>query len=231
MNENLEKQKNDKKGTKNKKAKYYKDHSNEPVNKWLREYLIQINENGYGSKTESDKNFAEKSDIKINRVRQITCGRARVSIDDLMKISKAANVTTDEILFGKDIPNELKVDKVKILSKEAYNILYKHATKGKLFPGLDNFLVFLDYLIQQENFISVISDKCKDIVEEFKDIKDIKNIDKLAYSKSYDDFQNVIKDKELDKALSNIITNSKIRGTVKELAKEYIYDRIWGKKY
>ena len=200
-----------------------KDHYNEPVNKWLREYLVQINEQGHGNKVNSDEEFAKKSNIDIKRIQQITSGRARVSIDDLIKISKATGVTSDEIIFGKDIPNTLEVDNVEILSKESYNILYKH-TKGGLFPGRDKFLIFLDYLIQQEDFILGLSEKCKDMLEDFKTSK---NISKIADFKGYDDFCKKISDtKELSKDLSDIITDFKVRESVRELVRRYIYDHL-----
>lgn len=197
-----------------------KDYYNCPANKWLREYLEQI---GYRNKVASDKEFAKKSDIKYSKIRTITGGSSPVRAEEIIKISKAANVTSDEILFGKDIPNNLKVDNIEILSRESYNKLYKH-TKGGLFPARDNFLIFLDYLIQQEDFILELSEKCKDMLEKFKTSK---NVSKIANNSGYDDFKKKIEDnKELSKDLRDIITDSKVREMVRELVTRYIYDHL-----
>jgi len=215
MSKNLENQKNDKKKTSN------RDHYNEPVNKWLREYLIQINEQGHGNKENSDNEFAIKCGIKIDRIQQITTGSARVSIDDLKKISKAAEVTSDEIIFGKPVPDNLIVDDIDVLSQESYNILYKH-TKG-IFTARDKFLIFLDYLIQQEDFILELSRLCKDMLGKFKESK---NLPKLADYKGYDDFKNKLTDKKLSKDLRDTITDSKVRDSVRELVTKYLYDNL-----
>lgn len=197
-----------------------KDYYNCPANKWLREYLEQI---GRGNKVASDKEFAKKSDIKYSKIKTITGGSSPVTAEEIIKISKAANVTSDEILFGKDIPDNLKVGNIDILSKESYNTLYLH-TKGGLFPAKDNFLIFLDYLIQQEDFILELSEKCKDMLEKFKTSK---NISKITDYNDYDNFKKKISNnKELSKDLRDIITDFKVRELVRELVTRYIYNHL-----
>lgn len=203
-----------------KQQKTKKDYYNCPVNKWLREYLEQI---GHRNKVASDKEFAETSDIKYSKIRTIAGGSSPVKAEEIIKIAKTAKVTSDEILFGKDIPKNLKVDNIEILSRESYNKLYKH-TKGGLFPAKDTFLIFLDYLIQQEDFILKLSEKCKDMLEEFKTSK---NISKIKDYNGYDDFKKKISDnKELSKDLRDIITDFKVREMLKELVTRYIYDNL-----
>ena len=84
---------------------YKKDYYNSPANEWLREYLEQINKNGYGNKVSSDKEFAKKSHIKYSKIRSIAGGSSPVTAEELIKIAETAKVTSDEILFGKDIPD------------------------------------------------------------------------------------------------------------------------------
>lgn len=202
---------------------YKKDYYNSPANEWLREYLEQINKNGYGNKVSSDKEFAKKSHIKYSKIRSIAGGSSPVTAEELIKIAETAKVTSDEILFGKDIPDNLKVGNIEILSRESYNKLYKH-TKGGLFPGRDNFLIFLDYLIQQEDFILELSEKSKDMLEKFKTSK---NISKITDYNDYDDFKKkIINNKELSKELRDIITDSKVREMIRELVTRYIYDHL-----
>lgn len=201
-----------------------KDYYNEPANKWLREYLEQINTKGYGNKVDNDKEFANRSNIKYSKIRTITGGSSPVTADELIKISKATGISTDDILFGKELPDRLKFNGIDELSKESYNILHKHTMpKGTLFPARDGFLIFLDYLIQEESFIDVLSSKSSELKEKFKDNKEIY---KLADYKNFEDFKNRFSDKQLSKELRDIITDSGIRNSVRDFIYKYLYDNL-----
>ena len=220
----------------NKKQNKYKGsvHYDKPVNKWLRNYLKLIAQSSSSTKKESDKVFARKSGITLERLTQLSGGYARVSIEDLIKISKATGISTDEIIFQNNDSDDLivddnfieaanlKIDDIELFSKKSNNVLYKHV-KGGLFSGRDDFIKTLDYLISQEDFIKRLSEICYEILENFKASNNSKLI---ADYKDIDDFKNRFENKKLNKELNDIITNSKLRNAVRDLVKQYIYDHL-----
>lgn len=147
-----------------------------------------------------------------------------IPIDELLE-SIEAKVKLPKEAIQRELPKDLVVNGIDIFSKETYNILCQHTfSNGTLFPAKDNFLIFLDYLIQQEEFILELSEKCKDMLEKFKTSN---NISKIRDYNGYDDFKKKISNsKELSKDLRDIITDFKVREMVKELVTRYIYDHL-----
>lgn len=195
------------------------------VNKWLREYLEQISP-GYGHKVDSDKEFANKCKIKYSRIRNITNGNAQVNIEDLIKISKATGISCDEILFKKEVPKTLNFNDIDLVSKEAYNVMIKHTIqKNVLFqmPFTDKFLVFLSYLICEENFIITLSEKSHMILEHIK--KSNIKID-MTKCKNEKDFFSKFNNKLIKKEINELITDKKIRQDVREIMCKYIYQEL-----
>ena len=217
---------------KNQKS-YMKDNYNEPVNRWLREYLEHINKDGYGNKTNSDKEFAKKCGIIYSRIKGIAGGDTKVNADDIIKISKATGVSADEILGLEPVPDNLKVDGLNIFSKECLDKLKVHISrKGKLYSSKDEYLKFLEYLIMEDNFINAISVKALKSLNELKD--DIKNnelskeeLDLLANYKDDDDLKNRIKNNDkLNDRFKKIITDKKVRNAVRDIIVKYIADNL-----
>ncbi len=201
------------------------DNYNKPVNKWLREYLEQISP-GYGHKVDSDKEFANKCKIKYSRIRNITNGNAQVNIEDLMKISKATGISCDEIILKKEVPKNLNLNAIDVVSKEAYNVMSKHTIqKNVLFqvPYRDNFLNFLSYLICEENFINTLSEKSYKILEDIKS----SNIEiDMTKCKDEKDFLSKPNNKLIKKEINELITDKKIRQDVRKIICKYIYQEL-----
>ena len=131
------------------------------------------------------------------------------------------------------VPDDLVINGVQLHNEESYNTLCGHTfIKGKdLFPGRDNFLVFLDYMISEEKFINAMSDKAQVLLDEFK--KDISNnkipkeeITKIEQCANYDDFDDLFSKGELDRRLSKLITDKKIRNIVRAFITKYFYDNL-----
>ena len=130
------------------------------------------------------------------------------------------------------LPDDLVIKGVELHNKDSYNVLCSHTfRKGDLFPGRDNFLIFLDYMICEEKFIDTISDKAKDLLQELKkDMNDNKlpkeEIEKIGYCKDYEDFDKLFSQGELDKRLSKLLNEEKIRNVVRAFITKYIYDNL-----
>ena len=210
-----------------------KDYYNEPVNKWLREYLKHLNKDGYGNKIKSDKEFAKKCGIEYKRLINLSGGNARVNTSEIINISKASGVSADEILGLEPVPDNLKIDGLNIFSKECLDKLKIHISrKDKLFSSRDEYLKFLEYLIMEDDFIKAISEKASESLNKLKE--DIENnklsneeLNLLANYKDYDDLQNRIKSNDkLNDRFKKIITDKKVRNAVRDIITKYIADNL-----
>ena len=134
--------------------------------------------------------------------------------------------------MNRNLPDDLVIKGVELHNKDSYNVLCSHTfRKGDLFPGRDNFLIFLDYMICEEKFIETMSDKAKDLLQELK--QDIDNnklpkeeIEKIGDCKDYEDFDKLFSQGELDKRLSKLLNEEKIRNVVRTFITKYIFDDL-----
>ena len=132
----------------------------------------------------------------------------------------------------RELPKDLIINGVKLHNQESYNVLCNHTyKKGNLFPIRDEFLQFLDYMICEEKFIYTMSDKAQDILESLK--IDINNntlpkdeIDKLANCKDDKDYEEAFSKGELDKRLRDLISDERIRNSVRVFITKYIADNL-----
>ena len=209
-----------------KKPKSENKYSNESANIWLKEYLEEINSPGYGEKGKCDEIFAKNCNIKISRLRDMASGRSPIHSSDIIKFVKETGISAEEILGLQEMPKELQVNGTKIFSDEGYRKLISHMkTEKLLFPMRDDFLVFLDYLICQEDFIKDISEKSKGLLES-KNLSE-EEIKFIINCQDYNELKNKIKtNEELKKKFQDLITDKKIRNSVRDVIFEYIYDKL-----
>lgn len=216
------------------------DYYNEPVNKWLREYLEQI---GHGNKVNSDNDFANKCGIKYSRIRSITGGNAPVHANDIIVFSKVTGISANEILGieKKDVPDNLKVKTNKkdikietnMLSEKVCNEISKHILKDGLFPDQDEYLKFIEYLILDKDYIKNLLYDAKKSFEIL--ISDIKN-NQLSkeeleildtHNKEYNTWKDAIKNKNnLKKRFNSLITDTKIRNDTRDFITRFIYNNL-----
>lgn len=216
------------------------DYYNEPVNKWLREYLEQI---GHGNKVNSDIDFANKCGIKYSRIRSITGGNAPVHANDIIVFSKVTGISADEILGieKKKIPDNLKIKTNKkdinietdMLSKKVCNEISKHILRDGLFPEQDEYLKFVEYLILEKDYIKNLLYDAKKSFEIL--ISDIQN-NQLSkeelqildtHNKEYKTWKDAIKNNNnLKKRFNSLITDTKIRNDTRDFITRFIYNNL-----
>ena len=222
--------------TKTKKQKekpiYYDNH----INEWLRNYLDEkhkidskkINkdetiENVTKSKT--IENVAEDFGMSASKINRIVSGYATFDANEIIKISEVTGIQPNDLLVPRNkLPDYFEPENIDLMSIEGYNILCKHI-QGPLFPCRDNFLIFLDYMICDEDLIKGLSDKTSEILEEFKQNKDTV---KLIGCEDFETFQNKLKNenKELSQKLNDLITDKQIRQDIREFICRYIYNEL-----
>ena len=216
------------------------DYYNEPVNKWLREYLEQI---GHGNKVNSDIDFANKCGIKYSRIRSITGGNAPVHANDIIVFSKVTGISADEILGieKKKIPDNLKIKTNKkdinietnMLSEKVCNEISKHILKDGLFPDQDEYLKFVEYLILEKEYLrNLLYNAEKSIYKLDSDIKNnqlskeelqILDTNKKDYNSWVDAINN---NSRLKKRFNGLITDTKIRNDTRDFIIRYIYKKL-----
>lgn len=234
MDKILEKQKNN-----YNKSKYY----NKPANRWLREYLKRINENGHGNKVSSDKYFAKKCGIKYSRICSIIGGNSPVYADDIKVFTEKTGVSINEILGieKKKVPDNLKVKTSKsditiitnILSQEVCNELSNHILKDELIPGQDEYLKFVEYLILEKDYLrNLLYNAEKSIYKLDSDInnnqlskEELQLLD--THNKEYSNWKDAIRNNNnLKKRFNDLITDTKIRNDTRDFITRYIYNNL-----
>lgn len=224
--------------SKTKKSKEKNEYSDNYINVKIKEFIEKQYKLGKTKET-IYLELAEACGVDDSTIRRCKSGYSTLKkYEQLKGFSELTGIPIDELLksietkvklpeepIKRELPEDLVVNGIDIFSKETYNILCQYTfSNGTLFPGKDTFLIFLDYLIQQEDFILKLSEKCKDMLEEFKTSK---NISKIKDYNDYDDFKKKISDnKELSKDLRDIITDFNVRKMVRELITKYIYDNL-----
>lgn len=234
MDKILEKQKND-----NNNSKYY----DKPANRWLREYLKRINENGHGNKVISDKHFAKKCGIKYSRICSIIGGKGPVYAEDIIVFSEKTGASINEILGieKKKVPDNLKVKTSKsditiitnILSQEVCNELSNHILKDELIPGQDEYLKFVEYLILEKDYLrNLLYNAEKSIYKLDSDInnnqlskEELQLLD--THNKEYSNWKDAIRNNNnLKKRFNDLITDTKIRNDTRDFITRYIYNNL-----
>ena len=145
------------KATKNNK------HSDEQANKWLKEYLDEINSPGYGKKGKSNLEFANNCNMTQEALEGKASGRYPIYASDIIAFANETGISADEILGieKKNIPDNLKVKtnkkdiniEINMLSEKVCNEISKHILRDGLFPAQDEYLKFIEYLILEKEYI------------------------------------------------------------------------------
>ena len=145
------------------------------INVMIREFMDTNSK--YGDKTNLMEELAKACGVSLSTMKRCKSGYS--TLKKYKQIKGLADYTgfdfnkliesveNKKVKLAKDIkrkiPDDLVINGVELHNKDSYNVLCNHTfRKGDLFPGRDNFLIFLDYMICEEKFIDTISDKAKD---------------------------------------------------------------------
>lgn len=225
---------------KKEEAIYYNDY----INVKIREFIATNSK--YGQIINLINDIAKACEVSPDTIKRCKSGYStlkkykqikgladytKLDLNKLIESLETKKVKPAENIKRK-LPDDLVIKGVELHNEESYNILCGHTfKKGDLFPGRDNFLVFLDYMISEEKFINAMSDKAQVLLDEFK--KDISNnkipkeeITKIEQCADYDDFDDLFSKGELDRRLSKLITDKKIRNIVRAFITKYFYDNL-----
>lgn len=225
---------------KKEEASYFDNYTNVKI----REF---INKNAkYGNKTYIKQELAKACGVSLSTIKRCISGYSTLNKYEQIKyLADYTGLDFNELVestevkkakinleIKRELPNDLIINGVNLHNQESYNVLCKHTyKKGNLFPMRDEFLKFLDYMICEEQFVYTISDKAQDILQSLK--MDINNntlpkdeIDKLANCKDDEDYEEAFSKGELDKRLRNLISDEKIRNSVRAFITKYIADNL-----